>query len=54
MIFFTTSSGCKEGKKNRYKRDDWWVTAENMGVCVYPGSTSVVLTSGHWYLGGPR
>lgn len=50
MIFFTTSSGCTDGKKNRYRGDVEWVTVENMDVCTCPGSTSVVLMSGHWYL----
>lgn len=50
MIFFTTSSGCSDGKKNRYMRDVGCVTVENMDVSTCPGSTRVVLISGHLYL----
>jgi len=50
MIFFTTSSGCRDGKKKRYMHDVGCMTVENMGVCMCPGSTRVVLIPGHLYL----
>ena len=50
IIFFTTSSGCSVGKKNWYRRDAGCATVENMDVCTCPGSTRVVLMSGHLYL----